>query len=231
MAKKKVKTQPVNKKEAVKAVKNQLSKEEKAQQLKDDTADIKGLFAGLKGKVKVNAKTSKAKTANEAPKPTDGKPYVSGPMKGYIVAGGNILKQKMTIEQAKRKALQLPACLGFTYIRKPDSNGALEIHFKNKFPSGPLEEPETSGWFSHKVENRVCLLSYKRATQQTFFYQTNKHIKQDSIAGSFMDLRGEGTTAKNRITSDGMAIFAADELTTDKGGFTKDCPFDCHCCF
>eukprot|EP01060_Flectonema_neradi_P035531 TRINITY_DN6565_c0_g1_i2.p1 TRINITY_DN6565_c0_g1~~TRINITY_DN6565_c0_g1_i2.p1 ORF type:complete len:208 (+),score=27.69 TRINITY_DN6565_c0_g1_i2:43-666(+) len=207
MAKKKVKTQPVNKKEAVKAVKNQLSKEEKAQQLKDDTADIKGLFAGLKGKVKVNAKTSKAKTANEAPKPTDGKPYVSGPMKGYIVAGGNILKQKMTIEQAKRKALQLPACLGFTYIRKPDSNGALEIHFKNKFPSGPLEEPETSGWFSHKVENR------------------------DSIAGSFMDLRGEGTTAKNRITSDGMAIFAADELTTDKGGFTKDCPFDCHCCF
>ena len=150
--KKKVKTKGTDTKEAVKAVENQLTKEVKVKQAKDDAADMKGLFAGLKGK-KVKVTTDKPAEK----KKTDGKPYVSGPKKGYIVAGGNMLKQKLTMEQAKRKALQLPACLGFTYVNKPDATGKLDIHFKNKYPDGPLEEPETSGWLSCKVENRVCV--------------------------------------------------------------------------
>ncbi|VWU49359.1 conserved protein, unknown function [Hepatocystis sp. ex Piliocolobus tephrosceles] len=32
-------------------------------------------------------------------------------------------------------------------------------------------------------------------------------------------------------TSDGLPIYTFKELKMGKGGYTKDCPFDCNCCF
>ena len=51
------------------------------------------------------------------------------------------------------------------------------------------------------------------------------------MLGGFMDLRGEGSASNIRTTKDGFKIMAADEMLFDNGGSTKDCPFDCQCCF
>ncbi|KAJ9456118.1 hypothetical protein DIPPA_18279 [Diplonema papillatum] len=132
--------------------------------------------------------------------------YVSGPFKGYIAAGGNLVAGKMTIDEAKKKALQNPACLGFTFEGQPGPSNKPTIWLKNKYPEGKgLEEPD-SGWTSYKVENRERL-------------------------DGFMDLRGDGSGAKARTTADGFRVVAADELNMDDGGFTPECPFDCTCCF
>lgn len=33
------------------------------------------------------------------------------------------------------------------------------------------------------------------------------------------------------MTEDGWKIYSLDELGVGKGGDTKDCPFDCNCCY
>ncbi|SBS83549.1 conserved protein, unknown function [Plasmodium ovale] len=32
-------------------------------------------------------------------------------------------------------------------------------------------------------------------------------------------------------TPDGLPIYSVEELKMGKGGYTKECPFDCNCCF
>ena len=34
-----------------------------------------------------------------------------------------------------------------------------------------------------------------------------------------------------KTTQEGYNIYKEDELNIGKGGDTKDCPFDCNCCF
>jgi hypothetical protein len=51
---------------------------------------------------------------------------------GYISAGGDILRAKMTITDAKRKAVELPDCLGFC-LRGAATSEAVEVIFKSKW--------------------------------------------------------------------------------------------------
>eukprot|EP01063_Lacrimia_lanifica_P018385 TRINITY_DN25306_c0_g1_i1.p2 TRINITY_DN25306_c0_g1~~TRINITY_DN25306_c0_g1_i1.p2 ORF type:complete len:260 (+),score=135.64 TRINITY_DN25306_c0_g1_i1:59-781(+) len=169
---------------------------------KDVLGDI---FSGLKGKKKADPAK---KAAQDAPPPEAkaGAPYVTGPHKGYIPAGGNLLQKSMSVAEAKQWALNNKACLGFTYEGKLAKDGKAVMHMKNKYPQQGLMEPN-SGWTSFRVVNR------------------------DNVSDTFMDLRGEGSSAKVRTTKDGFAIVAADELQMDNGGNTPQCPFDCQCCW
>lgn len=47
---------------------------------------------------------------------------------------------------------------------------------------------------------------------------------------AFFDSRGKHS-AKPRFTEDGFRIYTDKELNMNKGGDTKDCPFDCSCCY
>jgi len=55
---------------------------------------------------------------------------------GYISAGGDLLSEVMTVEEAKTCANELQGCLGFTFqARNPD--GPVEIFFKDKWDLEP----------------------------------------------------------------------------------------------
>jgi hypothetical protein len=66
-----------------------------------------------------------------------------------------------------------------------------------------------------------------------------KPAKQESLKerGSASDPLGLGAGStgggkKRRFTEEGWPIYSEEELKLNsKGGDTKDCPFDCDCCF
>ena len=129
-----------------------------------DAEDLTDLFSGLKGKKEEAAKARKAASDKKAAEGEGaagldtagrpGKPYVTGPHKGYIPAGGNIAKTRMTLSAAKDWALKNQGCLGFTYDGRPDGEGRITAHFKNKWPVQGLDDPSGS-WTSYRVNNRV----------------------------------------------------------------------------
>eukprot|EP01059_Diplonema_ambulator_P015610 TRINITY_DN26780_c0_g1_i1.p1 TRINITY_DN26780_c0_g1~~TRINITY_DN26780_c0_g1_i1.p1 ORF type:complete len:228 (+),score=52.61 TRINITY_DN26780_c0_g1_i1:47-685(+) len=177
------------------------------------TENISDIFSGLKGKKKATGgqKKSTSAASGEAGAGSAGAgtkgPWVSGPHKGYINAGGNIASGKMTVQEAKAKALKVPSCMGFTFEGKPGKDGKVMLWLKNKYPVDNVLSEPNGGWTTYKVENR------------------------DPHGDAFMDLRGEGSSAKVKMTKDGFKVFSSDDLVMDNGGFTKECPFDCDCCF
>lgn len=59
---------------------------------------------------------------------------------GFISDGGDLLMEKMTVRQAKRKATTLPGCRGFCFWGE-ETDKAVDVIFKNHFDIN-------SGWFS-----------------------------------------------------------------------------------
>ena len=204
--------------------KKQRKLEQNASAAATTTEDVSDIFASLKGKKKAAA--TEATDTDAAPQPVPGgKPYITGPHRGYIPAGGNLASGRYTIEDAKARALKNPGCLGFTYEGRPGADKKVLIWLKNKYPL-KLDEPEGK-WTTYRVCNRVCV----PPPLNPFCYHFFSH-PQEAIGGDmFMDLRGEGTVSSQKMTRDGLKVFAADQLVTDSGGFTKQCPFDCQCCF
>ncbi|EUD65450.1 hypothetical protein C922_04190 [Plasmodium inui San Antonio 1] len=41
----------------------------------------------------------------------------------------------------------------------------------------------------------------------------------------------KGTVTERARTPDGLPIYSMEELKMGQGGYTKDCPFECSCCF
>eukprot|EP01064_Diplonema_japonicum_P009598 TRINITY_DN17074_c0_g1_i2.p1 TRINITY_DN17074_c0_g1~~TRINITY_DN17074_c0_g1_i2.p1 ORF type:complete len:215 (+),score=52.47 TRINITY_DN17074_c0_g1_i2:204-848(+) len=208
----KKKTKKIKKKQVEAAVNKtvEAAQKEKAKENENGSkkkgSDINDIFSNLKGKKPAARKSENNSKPAENLKP--GAPYVTGPHRGYIAAGGNLLSGKMTIPEAKKKALKNPACMGFTFTGKPGPDGKVMLWLKNKYPPASKGLEETNGtWVTYKIENR------------------------ERSSDTFMDLRGEGSTAKIKTTRDGLKIYSADELLMDEGGFTKDCPFDCECCY
>ena len=68
----------------------------------------------------------------------------------------------------------------------------------------------------------------KAITSQNKTTTTNsyKTTRDDEL---FSDMRGD--QKRQRFTDDGMKIIPDHELNIGKGGNSKDCPFDCWCCF
>merc|ERR1711957_1035888 len=75
---------------------------------------------------------------------------------GYISEGGDLLEAKMTLQEAKKKALELNGCRGFTFNGEADSDGRLYVYFKSKF-----DNADASGWTSYSfgAKEMVCKLS------------------------------------------------------------------------
>ena len=63
----------------------------------------------------------------------------------------------------------------------------------------------------------------------------NKKSKSTKLEGSKDDIFGTGAADGRKRTEEGYLIYSEDELglgTSSKNvGYTKDCPFDCKCCF
>lgn len=56
-----------------------------------------------------------------------------GPVDGYISSGGDLLRGKMTIADAKRRCLELEGCKGFCHRGAPTEEDVVEIVFKGKW--------------------------------------------------------------------------------------------------
>ncbi|EUR70134.1 hypothetical protein PFAG_03291 [Plasmodium falciparum Santa Lucia] len=69
----------------------------------------------------------------------------------------------------------------------------------------------------------------------------NKKIKEDNklINKNEANKKNNNKISNNKKkieserlrTPDGLPIYSMDELNMGKGGYTKNCPFDCNCCF
>lgn len=65
--------------------------------------------------------------------------------RGYITRGGDLLRQTITVEEAKRKAARLPGCKGFCFSGV-DTGAAMDIFFKDKWDFN-----EGGGWSSYRI--------------------------------------------------------------------------------
>jgi len=69
---------------------------------------------------------------------------------GYISGGGDIHTEEMTLEDAKKKAAELPACCGFCF-QGDESAGPVSVYFKDKF-----DNTESSEWTSYSFPDPIC---------------------------------------------------------------------------
>ena len=62
-----------------------------------------------------------------------------------------------------------------------------------------------------------------------------KKKSSKKVEGSKDDIFGTGTADGRKRTEEGYLIYTEDELglgvSSKNAGYTKDCPFDCQCCF
>ncbi len=61
-----------------------------------------------------------------------------------------------------------------------------------------------------------------------------KKSKSTKLEGSKDDIFGTGAADGRKRTEEGYLIYSEDELglgASKNAGYTKDCPFDCKCCF
>jgi len=71
---------------------------------------------------------------------------------GFIKTGGNLHKEVMTVEQAKRKCMELPGCKGFTY-QGGQTNTLVIVWFKDHW--GAVVD-EDDPWTSCRIEAPLC---------------------------------------------------------------------------
>lgn len=62
-------------------------------------------------------------------------------------------------------------------------------------------------------------------------YGCVRQMKKGRVAGSKDDLFGSEPVKGRRYDAEGLPIYSTEELAIGKGANTKDCPFDCDCCF
>lgn len=93
----------------------------------------------------VPASASRAMSRGKKGEP---KRYRCVPHSGFISRGGDILRQKMTVEEAKLLAPTLPGCMGFCYQGPEEPIVPIEIFFKNKWDV----QLATVRWTSFKVQ-------------------------------------------------------------------------------
>ncbi|CAA9988216.1 conserved protein, unknown function [Plasmodium knowlesi strain H] len=63
-----------------------------------------------------------------------------------------------------------------------------------------------------------------------------KNSEKSGLHGGPVHKKAKRLVAKGPITerartSDGLPIYSMEELKMGQGGYTKDCPFECSCCF
>jgi hypothetical protein len=65
--------------------------------------------------------------------------------------------------------------------------------------------------------------------------ENKKEKKSTKLEGSKHDIFGTGVADGRKRTEEGYLIYSEDELglgvSSKNAGYTKDCPFDCKCCF
>lgn len=127
---------------------------------------------------------------------------------------------KQKSQRTKRKAKE--ASINFNASKKSDEKGKL---------NDGLDEIEFL--FSNKRKAKIIEKDAKPELRQTDRKRVKKNPTpsstrqwtDDGLGGKF---NGEGYTGR---TQDGCRIFKAHVLNMPRSGNTKDCPFDCDCCF
>jgi len=67
---------------------------------------------------------------------------------GYIYEGGDLLKETMTVDEAMRKTMEIPGCIGFTH-KGASGSSPVTIWFKSKWN---LKVDKHEQWTSYKKE-------------------------------------------------------------------------------
>ena len=75
----------------------------------------------------------------------------------------------------------------------------------------------------------------KKTDKGTARSKEDVKVKKPKIAGSKDDIFGTGAVDGRKRTEEGYLIYSEEELglggSSKNAGYTKDCPFDCQCCF
>mmetsp|Transcript_20748 Transcript_20748/g.62504 ORF Transcript_20748/g.62504 Transcript_20748/m.62504 type:complete len:176 (-) Transcript_20748:350-877(-) len=90
-----------------------------------------------------------------------------------------------------------------------------------------VEEPSVRGSGGGKKTGSASAAAAQTAGTSS----AEPKMKKGRVAGSKDDLFGSEPVKGRRYDAEGLPIYSTEELAIGKGANTKDCPFDCDCCF
>eukprot|EP00746_Dinoflagellata_sp_MGD_P036788 gnl/MRDRNA2_/MRDRNA2_188369_c0_seq1.p1 gnl/MRDRNA2_/MRDRNA2_188369_c0~~gnl/MRDRNA2_/MRDRNA2_188369_c0_seq1.p1 ORF type:complete len:415 (-),score=83.18 gnl/MRDRNA2_/MRDRNA2_188369_c0_seq1:24-1268(-) len=80
-------------------------------------------------------------------------PKLSNSFRGKLADGGDIAVEMMTVEDAKRKAAELPGCKGFCFEGHDNTEDVVNVFFKDKWVYLPRKGGEDAWWTTFEVIN------------------------------------------------------------------------------
>lgn len=108
-------------------------------------------------------------------------------------------------------------------IEKPSKE---KSHKKTDATKKLLTEPAAVGALQKSADAEIDEL-FERRARKTTMEPVERLVKEKD---PMSDVRGL-KKGKRSLTDDGLPIFSWQEMRMGRGGDTRDCPFDCQCCF
>ncbi|CRH00060.1 conserved protein, unknown function [Plasmodium relictum] len=87
-----------------------------------------------------------------------------------------------------------------------------------------------------EVKTSIDDIFSKIKTKSTKDDETKKVKKDQESVTKNKKKKDKNNVSKQKVnerlcTPDGLPIYSMEELKIGKGGYTKECPFECNCCF
>ena len=96
---------------------------------------------------------------------------------------------------------------------------------KNKQEEAEASAKEAKLKKKRRMEQAIPKASGEKSVLECVFSKSSEKWVDDGLGGQF---NNEGYTGR---MEDGVKVFKAHVLNRPTAGLTKDCPFDCQCCF
>jgi len=133
-------------------------------------------------------------------------------------------------DEDKKQNIQTPVQAKTAAVKKNEGSDVIDSIFSSKKKPKSAEASKQSKITTATNKKRGAEPKSERRSdrsvlQAAFSKPGSKEWVDDGLGGRF---NAEGFTGR---VEDGVKIFKAHVLNRPKAGFSKDCPFDCDCCF
>ncbi|KJP87633.1 hypothetical protein AK88_02661 [Plasmodium fragile] len=131
-----------------------------------------------------------------------------------------------------------------------NSGGSKNLSNSNSLPKGKGKknkrgESDSSGKRKEQLEAKASIedifnslkAKEKKATKVSSESRPiKKNSEKSGVNAGPVQKKAQRRVAKGEVTQrartpDGLPIYSMEELKMGQGGYTKDCPFECNCCF
>lgn len=127
-----------------------------------------------------------------------------------------------------------PGLKNMTKVSKPTST--LKSETKDKKETKKEKKKENRKEKKQQSTNEIDDLFAKKPLVSVKEEKEDKKVKSKQESSKtdrsrFGDPKGISKQKSDRFTEDGLPIYKWEEMISQTGGDTPDCPFDCQCCY